>query len=234
MNYFSEKDKKLELIYNFELNYCNICDNKLYENDIYNICNECGFTKTILKFDDKNVFSENHKQIYPYKQINHYKYKLLKIQCNDNENIPDYVINELKKHKYDTIFELHYIMKKLKFSKYYKNIILIDYKIKGKLRYDFDNQLFYKIFNDFEILQNAFYNDKINNQMINYNFLIFKQLMLYKRYDIATNVFFIHKYPKTIKKYDAIWLNICNKLNWEFSSTNNDFSILKDFLSTKN
>ena len=204
-----------------ELNneWCNRCDCERYPNDNYYICMNCGEAVDSLVFDNY-IDPRDIIRRYPYKQVNHFRYKLLKLAGNDNQPIPDHVINKLKSIEYETIHQLHDIMKQNKFNEYFKNIILIDYKIKHKLCHDIDTTTFYNFIEEFRRIQAAFYDIPGNPvQMINYNYLIFKLCMLYNRPDIAKNIFFICKYNNTIQKYDNIWYGICKRLGYRYGNT---------------
>lgn len=211
----------LEILYTDEYEKCIYCNIEYKENNNYFYCDNCGIVSNLL-INDEYIEPQERITKYPYKQKEHFKYKLMKLQGNDNEIIPDYVINTLKKYKndYNTIHELQQIMKKYKYREYFKNIIIIDYKIKGKLIHNLDTNLFNNLMDSFNDIQKAYYKFiNRNKQLFNYNYIIFKLCFLYNRIDIARNIFFIRKYDATIKRYDNIWEFICNENGYPFEDT---------------
>lgn len=208
--------------------YCNDCDVECYLIDNYYVCSMCGVCKETLVFSDY-IDPQDIKKHYPYKQTCHFRYKLLKLAGIDKDTIPQSIIDTLKKHDYETIEELHYLMKRYKYRLFYKNIIMIDCRIKGRFIHNIDNALHHQLLQDFYQIQETYY--KIfhrNKQMMNYNFIIFKLCLIYGRKDIAKNAFFIIKYEKTIKNYDKTWKLICDNSNIEYRDTIEELNQLKD------
>lgn len=217
--------KELKLVYNNKLNeYCYSCkEERIIINSSY-ICMLCGDTIDCI-INDNYIDPQNIIKKYPYKQVDHFKYKLMKLQGNDNQKIPDEIINKLKLEKYSSIYELHYIMKRYGYKDYFQNIILIDYLINGRLIHNIDSELFNTLIYEFTQVQEAFYSIKGGpKQMINYNYLIFKLCNIYSRQDVSKNIFFICKYNNTIKKYDSIWYKICRKLNYPYFNTSEELA----------
>lgn len=208
------------LIYNSQLYKC--CEEDMSIVDNYYVCYNCASVFEAV-INDNYIPSKDIKQKNPYIQKNHFRNKLLKLQGVDNTYIPNEVYEKLSKYEYNTINELQIILKSLKLSIYVKNIIIIDYNIKKRLIHDLNNKIIDKMLIMFDKIHNSYYEIvNKNRQLFNYNYLIFKLLMLFGCYDIAQNVFFFKKSNNTIQKYDEIWEYICEKNNYIYSSTNND------------
>lgn len=217
-----------KIIYNDNIdNYCKECCIEKQLIDNYYSCYICGDTTESIIVDNY-VDPQERITRYPYKQKEHFRYKLMKLQGTDNQLIPQSIIDVLKGYSYDTIQELQSIMKKLKYREYFKNIIIIDYRIKGVMRHDLSTALFNKVLREFDYIQKYYYEiiDK-KRQMFNYNYILFKLMILFNRPDIARNVFFIHKYDSTVKKYDEIWKYICQRSNYRYVSTRNQLAEIK-------
>lgn len=218
---------ELKLIYNeFNPEICVECNCDRFVIDNYYICYSCGDSYSGLIID-YNIDPRDIIKRHPYKQKEHFRYKLMKLQGNDNQKIPPEIINTLRSYKYDNIQELQAIMKKLKYREFFKNIILIDYFVRGKLCHDLDNKLYDMIMGEFDSIQESYYEIiDIKRQLFNYNYILFKLLFLFDRIDIAKNVFFIRKYDTTIKKYDDIWHYICSRNNYIYESTHDQLKKL--------
>ena len=237
MNSFFNTNKKELILIRKDItdDICKYCGIECYLMDSYYLCPECGICTDTIVISDF-IDPMDIKKHYPYKQTCHFRYKLLKLQGIDKDTIPQSLIDTLKKHKYETIVELHYIMKKYKMRLFYKNIIYIDYLIKGRFIHSINSELHYLLLQNFYEIQETYYKIfRKGKQMINYNFIIFKLCMLYGRQDIAKNAFFIIKYEKTITNYDSIWKKICENSSIKYRDTMSELELInKDIFNQNN
>jgi hypothetical protein len=225
----NKNKNNLQLLYNNQDKKCIDCDlPMLIHSGNYYMCEVCGKVIDDLIYDNY-IDPEDIRVKQPYKQFNYFKYKLIKLQGTELEKIPEWVIETLKNQQYDTIQELHVLMKQLKMNKYFKNIISIDAHVKGTPCHYLGNDLFNNVLDNFRTIQISYYKliDK-NRQLFNYNYLLFKIMCMYGRYDIAKNVIFISKNKTTIKRYDEIFRFICIDNDWVFETIDKQMKIIKE------
>lgn len=107
-------------------------------------CLECGAMETFLAEEDLGTFNEPTIPLqapFTYKKKNHFRDWLARIQGKENTVIPkevyDALLNELHKMRIKSTDNvdrnlIRKLLKKLKMSKYYKNLSQIHYHITGK------------------------------------------------------------------------------------------------------
>ena len=89
-------------IKNYTINYdvCK-CGGELIEVDYYGmlICNKCGSQSVFLIQQDKPSYKEPPKEVcfYAYKRINHFREILAQFQAKETTEIPEKVIEDIKK-----------------------------------------------------------------------------------------------------------------------------------------
>lgn len=134
----------------------------------------------------KPVFYETINKIYKsyfvYHRKSYFKDKLREIVGIKQSLSSKYhqIISILKKHNFDTIFELKKIMKKLHYSKYYKFIYDIFFTIKGiKLVSLSSNDINY-LANKFIKFEIAFKKQIGKRNILSYNTIIYALLKQYK------------------------------------------------------
>ena len=143
-------------------------DNFDYEDGFY-VCCQCGLVLDEFHLSESLSFKEsqnnNIKTPYQYKKVNHFMEWLSRIQCKENVEIPDEIIDkiklEMKKERiknYDDIDDvmIKRYLKNIGHSKYYENIYTIIQKLTGKSNLILSQELEQKLEHMFLLLQKPF------------------------------------------------------------------------------
>lgn len=162
---------------------------------------------------DRAVFSESiqpvSKQYFIYYRKSYFREKLRLLTGIKQSMSDEYVamVEQLKQHKFNTIQELKKLMQKLGYHRFYKNIYVIYFDIKGiKLinltctQIDFLTNQFLKIEHVFKTK----YPDKSN--LLSYNILIY--LLLQKYYpEYYKQVLLPKNFRKIVKNIEELLNN---------------------------
>lgn len=232
--YLSNIDKKYIDINKFTIstntcNFCN-CGELIYvEDDGVLICNNCFSNTPYLIDNDKPSFKEPPKEIcfYAYKRINHFREILAQFQAKESTQIPDKVIDDLKKQIKRERLDLSQItniktkemLKKLGYNKYYEHIPFIKdiIGIKPPLMTHELEETLCNLFLEIQEPYSKFCPDQRVN-FLNYYYTIYKLCELLDQTQFLPYFPMLKDREKRIEQ-DSIWKKICNELNWQFIPT---------------
>tara|TARA_Y100000992_G_scaffold22558_1_gene12958 strand:+ start:933 stop:2066 length:1134 start_codon:yes stop_codon:yes gene_type:complete len=232
--YLSSLDNKYIDINNFTIstntcNFCN-CGELIYvEDDGVLICNNCYTSTPYLIDNDKPSFKEPPKEIcfYAYKRINHFREILAQFQAKESTQIPDKVIDDLKKQIKRERLELSQItnaktkemLKKLGYNKYYEHIPFIKdiIGIKPPIMSPELEETLCNLFLEIQEPYSKFCPDERVN-FLNYYYTIYKLCELLDQKHFLPFFPMLKDREKRIEQ-DTIWKKICNELNWQFIPT---------------
>jgi len=193
------------------------------------ICNECSTNVPYLIENEKPSYKEPPKEVcfYAYKKINHFKEILAQFQGKETTQIPDDVIEKIKKQiqkERISLNELDYIktkeiLKKLEFNKYYEHIAFIKNKL-GITPPIMSPELEETLCNLFMELQ-APYAKKCPDYRV--NFLNY-YYVLYKLCELLGEDSYLHHIPmlkdrEKLIDQDDTWRKMCEELDWDFIPT---------------
>mgnify|MGYP003966146443 FL=1 len=214
-----------------EIDICEYCNGELVpvENDGILICKKCGSQFNYLIEHEKPSYKEPPKEVcfYAYKRLNHFKEILAQFQAKETTNIPDKVLEDVKKQIKKERIEItdfnhikaKEILKKLGYNKYYEHISFIKDKL-GIKPPNMSLELEEKLINLFLETQKPYAkycpDDRLN--YLNYYYV------LYKLCEMLNEIFYLQycpmlKDPDKIIEQDIIWKKICDDLKWNFKST---------------
>tara|TARA_Y100000385_G_scaffold278313_1_gene326427 strand:+ start:469 stop:1662 length:1194 start_codon:yes stop_codon:yes gene_type:complete len=234
-NYLKNIDKNYVNIEQYKINYekCNTpdCKGEMVSVDHKGtlICNGCGVRKAYLVEHEKPSYKEPPKEVcfYAYKRINHFREILAQFQAKETTQIPQKVIDDIKKQiekeritlKDMSNVRAKDILKKLGYNKYYEHIPFIKDKL-GIKPPIMSSDLEEKLCNLFMEIQKPYSKhcpqDRVN--FLNYYYV------LYKMCELLNEMHFLPFFPmlkdpmKRIEQ-DEIWKKICKDLNWQFYPT---------------
>ena len=214
----------------YDIDHCPVCLNKLILKNIDSllICEECGYTDTIIINSEKisNKDPPRESSYFAYKRINHFNEWLAQFQAKETTDIPEEVyqgiLSELRKNTFLSISEISYknmreILKKLKFNKYYEHIPHIINMLNGKkapvLTRQYEEQL--RIM--FKEIQTPFMQHCPENRknFLSYAYVLHKFCELLEL-DHLLVYFPLLKSREKLQQQDSIWSNICKSLRWEY------------------
>ena len=214
----------------YDIDHCPYCLKKLTLKNIDSllICEECGYTDTIIINSEKVSYKDPPREssYFAYKRINHFNEWLAQFQAKETTDIPDEVyqgiLNELKKNTFLSIDEISYknmreILKKLKFNKYYEHIPHIINMLNGKkapvLTRQYEEQL--RIM--FKEIQTPFMKHCPENRknFLSYAYVLHKFCELLEL-DHLLIYFPLLKSREKLQQQDNIWEKICKSLQWEY------------------
>jgi hypothetical protein len=214
------------------------CEPNCIQNvDGYLVCFVCGLsygidienTEKSLTYEQSRDFKSNKKNNPEYKRDGHLREKINQKLVNTKNSVPDEVLNcikeqRFKEKKYDintiTVLNIHNILKKYGYEKYYEMEYTIYYKLTGIKLLEMDDELIKEVEKKFYIIEKTFKEipNKRRTSMFVYDYTIHKILEL-----LGFNEFKQHfKPPKNndkVSEYDNIWRKICGILDWEFLPT---------------
>ena len=231
--YFNNIDNKIIDMDNYKINYeiCPKCSGELVqvESEGILICKVCSFQDKFLIEHEKPSYKEPPKEVcfYAYKRINHFREILAQFQAKETTQIPDEVIDNIKKQIKKERLTLKNmdnkkakdILKKLGYNKYYEHIPFIKDKLGIKppvMSPDLEETLC----NLFMEIQKPYTKycppDRVN--FLNYYYT------LYKLCELLHETKFLQYFPmlkdpvKRIEQ-DIIWKKICGEMGWTFIPT---------------
>ena len=193
------------------------------------ICKKCSKQEKFLIEHEKPSYKEPPKEVcfYAYKRINHFREILAQFQAKETTQIPDEVLDNIKKQikkeritlKQITNKKAKDILKKLGYNKYYEHIPFIKDKL-GIKPPVMTPALEEKLCNLFMEIQKPYSKhcpkDRVN--FLNYYYVLYKmcELLDEKKY---LSYFPMLKDPVKIMEQDDIWKKICKELKWQFYMT---------------
>ena len=193
------------------------------------ICNECSTNVPYLIENEKPSYKEPPKEVcfYAYKKINHFKEILAQFQGKETTQIPDDVIEKIKKQIQKERISLeqlnHHktkeILKKLEFNKYYEHIAFIKNKL-GISPPIMPHELEETLCNLFMELQ-APYAKKCPDyrvNFLNYYYVLYKLCELLEEDSYLSDIPMLKDREKLIEQ-DETWRKMCEELDWEFIPT---------------
>jgi hypothetical protein len=210
---------------------CNKCGGELIavENLGLIVCNSCSAQQKFLIQHEKPSYKEPPKEVcfYAYKRINHFREILAQFQAKETTQIPEEVLNNIKKQIVKERIQLSEltnlkakdILKKLGYNKYYEHIPFIKDKL-GIKPPIMTPQLEEKLCNLFMDIQKPYAkhcpDDRVN--FLNYYYVLYKMCELLDERKFLP-FFPMLKDPVKRIEQDEIWKKICKELNWEFIPT---------------
>lgn len=198
--YINNQEKK-------NINQCDECGNLLTIDNYFYVCTECG------TMDVSNPLSNDDEYICVskktlYKRRNYCIEKLKMMSCHKQSNSPKYMtmIEKLKDYEICDIHELKKLIKKLKYSVYYKYIYCIYKDLTGEKLIDLTYSDILKLSDNFVRIEGSFKLDQKNRKnMISYD-LIIRNIMKEMGYRCYKNVII----PKKNKIIRRIYKSIKN------------------------
>jgi Poxvirus Late Transcription Factor VLTF3 like len=193
------------------------------------ICNECSTNVPYLIENEKPSYKEPPKEVcfYAYKKINHFKEILAQFQGKETTQIPDDVIEKIKKQiqkERVSLHELDYIktkeiLKKLEFNKYYEHIAFIKNKL-GISPPIMTPELEETLCNLFMELQAPYAKNcpdyRVN--FLNYYYVLYKLCELLGEDSYLQHIPMLKDREKLIDQ-DETWRKMCDELDWDFIPT---------------
>lgn len=220
--------------------FCNICNinRELNEHEAKLICRNCGESIQIILESDKPISKDypTETRHYEYKKFNHFCYWLAKIQGKESCDIPEEVIETIrkaiKKDKIgisgidDSIIK-DYLKryKNIGYDKYYNHTIYILMKITGipPITLTLEQEKEYKMM--FIIIQELWllYKPDDRSNFGSYSYIIYKFAQLRGDKYIMRKMKLL-KCKEKLHELDIIWKSICKHLGgeekgWKFMHT---------------
>tara|TARA_Y100000590_G_scaffold331988_1_gene377407 strand:+ start:3860 stop:4948 length:1089 start_codon:yes stop_codon:yes gene_type:complete len=214
---------------NINRNNCPKCIGVLHLKNIDSIliCENCGYTETILINSEKVSYKDPPREssYFAYKRINHFNEWLAQFQAKETTDIPEDVykgiIQELRKNKVN-ISDVSYknmreILKRLKFNKYYEHIPHIINMLNGKKAPILTRRYEEQLRNMFKEIQTPFMTHCPENRknFLSYSYVLHKFCELLEL-DHLLIYFPLLKSREKLQQQDMIWEKICNSLSWEY------------------
>ena len=231
--YFNNIDNRLIDMKNYEINYeiCPKCSGELVqvESDGILICKTCSYQDKFLIEHEKPSYKEPPKEVcfYAYKRINHFREILAQFQAKETTQIPEEVIDNIKKQIKKERLTLEKmdnkrakdILKKLGYNKYYEHIPFIKDKL-GIKPPVMQPELEDKLCNLFMEIQKPYSKHCPDSRVnfLNYYYVLYKMCELLDEHSFLP-YFPMLKDPVKRIEQDEIWKKICLELNWEFIPT---------------
>ena len=231
--YFNNIDNKIIDMENYKINYeiCPKCSGELVqvESDGILICKVCSFQDKFLIEHEKPSYKEPPKEVcfYAYKRINHFREILAQFQAKETTQIPEEVIDNIKKQIKKERLTLKNmdnkkakdILKKLGYNKYYEHIPFIKDKLGIKppvMRPELED----KLCNLFMEIQKPYSKHCPDSRVnfLNYYYVLYKMCELLDEHSFLP-YFPMLKDPVKRIEQDEIWKKICGELGWQFIPT---------------
>jgi hypothetical protein len=248
----NENKQKLELNENTVINYLmNTGDDFLQlENYVYNkelcqychkgelipidyegimVCDQCFRSVSYIFDSDKPSYKDPPKEacFYAYKRINHFREILAQFQAKETTQIPDKLIEDLKRQIKKERLELHQItnniaksmLKKLNYNKFYEHIPFIKDKL-GIKPPVMTQELEEKLCSLFLEIQRPYSRVCPDNRVnfLNYYYTIYKLCEMLNQNQFLEYFPMLKDREKRIEQ-DEIWKKICKDLKWRFIPT---------------
>ena len=211
------------------------CNGTTQNNEGFIICMDCGVVHENSTLDYqisyKDLCDTLIKTNYAYKRINRFNEILSTLQAKENIDIPDYVIDAVKKEiqkesitDYSTITKskIKYYLKRSSFNNYYEHIPCILNSINGNEPIKFSQDIEDKLREMFVDIQEPFEisKDKIQPQrssFLSYHYILYKFCELLSLDDFKSE-FNLLKIDK-LRIQDKIWKEMCGLLDWKYIPT---------------
>ena len=191
-------------------------------------CPKCANTEVRLIESLKPNFKEpvQNNSYFCYKRINHFNENLNQIQAKESTDIPDVIIDlikkELKKTRIKdlsklTIKKMKDILKKLNLNKYYEHVPHIINKLNGLPPPKMSPEIEELLRNMFKQIQEPFEKVCPNNRknFLNYSYVLHKMVQLLSLDEFLV-CFPLLKSRDKLHAQDQVWKAICKELKWEY------------------
>jgi hypothetical protein len=232
--YLSNVDESFIDIENYLYNkdVCDECDQgELIPIDYEGImvCNKCFKQTKYLLEQEKPSYKDPPKEVsfYAYKRINHFREILAQFQAKETTQIPEKLIEDLKRQIKKERVELKDLsneltkgmLKKLGYNKYYEHIPFIKDKLGIKppiMSQDLEEKLCTLFLEIQRPYMRVCPDDRVN--FLNYYYTIYKLCELLNQHQFLEYFPLLKDRDKRIEQ-DDIWKKICKELNWKFYPT---------------
>lgn len=218
--YFQEEeDLQIEYdSFNTICKNCNSCDIR-YNNEYY-ICIKCGLCQENRIYYQTPCFITNISFQCKYKRVKHFSKIIRSITGCMVANVPDDVIELIKKYEFDNIFQLKKTMKKLKLKKYYLSSYYIFRTIKNHNLINLDNRTIIIMIQMFKEIDSCFIGlreeyDKKRQNTFQYHYLIRKILRILGKQEHLRHLHLMKSKDKLIYS-EKLFEMICKKLGYRF------------------
>lgn len=207
--------------YYFTKSVCERCNGEVVMCDGVNLCKSCFNTTPYFLSEIDGTYLETPVELttHGYKRLTHFKEMLQRFQGKEITNIPDEVIEKIKaKIKMERITNLthdtvKYVLRKLKYSKYYDHIYYILDSLGEKVPF-FSIDVENKLTAMFICLQPPYSiicpKDRVN--FLNYHFVLLKLC------ELIRETTYIKDIPQMkndcMKEQLILWTQLCKHLNW--------------------
>lgn len=196
------------------------------------VCENCGLSETVpgeeLTYREEQESTEKIVT-YSYKRDNHFNEWLLQFQAQEQTNIPEEVIsnlrNEFKKQKIKNLDEITHakvraLLKKLKLNKYYEHVPYISNILNGINPPKMSEALEHRLRRMFKDIQEPFNKNcpETRKNFLSYSYVLYKFCELLGEDDYL-DCFPLLKSKDKLHHQDVIWKKICQDLKWEFIPT---------------
>lgn len=196
------------------------------------VCENCGLTESLpgeeLTYREEQESTEKIIT-YSYKRDNHFNEWLLQFQAQEQTNIPEEVISnlrsEFKKQKIKKLDEITHakvraLLKKLKLNKYYEHVPYIANILNGINPPKMSEGLEHKLRQMFKDIQEPFNKNcpETRKNFLSYSYVLYKFCELLGEDDYL-DCFPLLKSKEKLHHQDFIWKKICHDLKWEFIPT---------------
>lgn len=212
--------------YNINNNCKNCTSSDIRYNNEHFTCVKCGLVDNSLIFCQQPLFEEGLYFKYSYMRLKHFKKILKSVTGNRICRVPDNVINDIRKHEFNSIFQLKKIMKKLKYKKYYLSAYWIYKIIKNENLIELKKKTMNKMIRMFQKIDSCFielreeYDQKRKNTF-HYNYLIRKMLLMMGKEQHLKHLPKM-KSENKINYSEKLFKKICQELGYKFISESID------------
>ena len=211
---------------------CNIEKVQIYSDGIY-VCTECGECDNGIIESEANNYKDPiiEKPTFPYKRKNHFCEWLSQFQAKESSEIPDEVIQKIRKE----LDKMHYTNKKindtkiskfknilrtLKLNAYYNHVPHIKSKLTGIPAPALSRDAETEFKNMFDLIQAPYEKHKPKSRV---NFLsyayVLNKFCCIKKLDHYKDYFPLLKNKQKKLNHDSIWFKICQDLSWSFNAS---------------
>lgn len=207
--------------------FCEPCNRHV----IYNareascVCTACGFSRNHQQPDTSFREGTSLHVPYLYKQSNHFRDHLKRIQGKESTDIPqsvmDAILAELNKRGDDrsnvTPEDIRLILKHLDKSKLYNHTIRIWSLATGKRPPNMTSHQEQQLLHMFEMIQTPWSKTRPENRsnMLSYTYLLNKMCNLLGYTDIAQSFKLLKSRDKLVQQ-DMFWKKICDELDFDY------------------